>query len=382
MSRFNVIHSGRLGFASRNLSNLSRRAHRSEFHAEPLEQRQLLSTGQIVGPVASVNPNHTIGPVALPVTATAPTPIPASTGAQATSIANLPTDNSSSTNTPGVSPMVPATLDVATDDSASVTTSPFSAISALIPEMSGFVSFNGGPVFLVPMADSSITELAIETPEGQPTNSPLTPQFNTLPVILHPINVPTSFQANPTPAVLANQPSPVVPPHVGQSLETELQKPLKLELGPDPDHPPMIDVVEPFQPFEPSESGKAGQVMPDQPKAEQPGTEQPKNAPAPDAGRALDQAPPLWWLPVPVPMPIPVAPPAERGAAPAASGADSPQANGGGSDADPAFAALFGVVAAAGSFRLAMGESRRFGMHWLPSRAASSRSARPHVAGR
>jgi hypothetical protein len=387
MSSMNLTHFGRLGFESRNLS---RRAHRADFHTEPLERRELLSTGQIT-PVAGPNPSpHVDGPVApapvvsTAVSASATTPtLP--TAISATITANPPTNNSSTTNIPGVSPTVPATLNVATDDSPSVTTSPSSAISALIPEASGFVSFTGGPVFIVPMADSSISELAIESPESPAPNSTVLPQLSGLALILHPINAPMNFQTNLAPATLQNQPAVVVPPHVGQSLETELQKPVKPELGPDAGVPPLIDVVDPFKPLEPTQPGKTGQPRPEESKTQQPGTEQPKAEPPAEAKPTpMQELPPFWWLgaPIPIPLSVPAVPPAQNGAAPASSGVDSPQTMQAPPEQSPALAALVGVAAAAGSLRLAMGESRRFRMHWLPSRAASSRSARPHIAGR
>ena len=299
MSSMNLTHFGRLGFESRNLS---RRAHRADFHTEPLERRELLSTGQIT-PVAGPNPSpHVDGPVApapvvsTAVSASATTPtLP--TAISATITANPPTNNSSTTNIPGVSPTVPATLNVATDDSPSVTTSPSSAISALIPEASGFVSFTGGPVFIVPMADSSISELAIESPESPAPNSTVLPQLSGLALILHPINAPMNFQTNLAPATLQNQPAVVVPPHVGQSLETELQKPVKPELGPDAGVPPLIDVVDPFKPLEPTQPGKTGQPRPEESKTQQPGTEQPKAEPPAEAKPTpMQELPPFWWL--------------------------------------------------------------------------------------
>jgi hypothetical protein len=52
--------------------------------------------------------------------------------------------------------------------------------------------------------------------------------------------------------------------HKGQEIETELQKPLKLKLGPPPEEPKMTDVVGP--PIEPSERG--GTPEPPMPKEE------------------------------------------------------------------------------------------------------------------
>ncbi len=417
MSALNLIYSGRLGFESRNLS---RRAHRPDFQAEPLEQRKLLANGLIVGPVPLANPSPTITaatiapptiPNALSGSATTATPPPVNTAAPTPvpgTPAILPTDNSSSTNTPGVSPMVPAPLDVALDGSASVTTSPSSAISALIPETTGFVSFNGGPVFIVPMPDSTLGELAIATPENDAPSSSMFAQWSTSPVVLHAINAPVpilannpqgnSSGANNPPVVLQNQPGVFIPAeNVGQGLQTEPGKPLEPKLGPPADPPPLIDVVNPFQPAAPGEPGKTDKSTPDQPNAPRPGTEQPKGEqPKTDQPKTdqpkIDQptdappardAQPARSLPIPIPIPIPGGAAAlDHAVMPEGSGAISSRRVDRPSDVHPVVSAAFGVVAAAGSYRLAMGESRRFGMHWLPSRVASSRSARPSVHGR
>jgi hypothetical protein len=217
--------------------------------------------------------------------------------------------------------------------------------------------------------------------------------MSTSPVVLHAINGLAIFQpSNSATAVVQNQPPSVSPVlHIGQGVETELQKRVKPDLGPDPDLPPLIDVFNPFQPLEPTTPTKAGQANPAQPKTQQPGADQPKAdqpkaEPPGDATRTPEPAPPpqdapLSWLTVPVPAPMAGVSSLGSGAAPAASANDSARVARAPSDAQPAVAALIGVAAAAGSLRLAMAESRRFGMHWLPGRAASSRSARPHIAG-
>jgi hypothetical protein len=394
MSALNRFQFGRVGFESRNLS---RRAHRFEFHSEPLEARKLLS----IGPVATVAGAHSQqalegGTLAAPAVASAggisaatSAPLTTSTASQGANPthgiqASLPTNNSSATNIPGVSPMVPAPLNVATDDSASVITSPSSAITALITSQSSFTTFAGVPVFIVPMADSDTGELSIESPELPASSSPVTPSLSSEPVIPHPINVPMSFQIQnnnlPSATNASAQPiqqSAVLAPtqHIGQSLETELQKPVKPELAPEPEGPPLIEVNDPFSPFKAATPGKT-----EEPKPEQPGADH-KAEPAPEKAAPALQAPPLWLVPIPVPVPVPLAAPVNLGPEPVASGAFSPRASEYRRDHQPALSALMGVVAATGGARLAMAESRRFGMHWLPSRVASSRSARPRVDG-
>ncbi len=400
------------------------------FDPEPLEQRKLLATGPVIGPVPLPNPAPPIAtapiapppvPTALSGSATTATPPPVNTAAPTPAPgtpAILPTNNSSSSNTPGVSPMVPAPLDVALDGSASVTTSPSSAISALIPGATSsmmpgstsFVSYTGGLVYIVPMPDSALSELTIATPESQTPNSPMMPQWSSAPVVFHAINAPVSVGTNNPqvnnagpnnpPVVLQNQPGVFVPmEHVGQSLQTEFTRPIEPKLGPPPDPPPLIDVVHPFQPVAPGEQGKTGKPTADQPNAPRPGTEQPKAEqpkteqpkaeqptdapPAPEHAPPARDAQPTRSLPIPIPIPIPGGAAAlDHAVMPEASRAISSRRGDRPSDVHAAVSAAFGVVAGAGSLRLAMGESRRFGMHWLPPRVASSRSARPRVHGR
>ncbi len=47
----------------------------------------------------------------------------------------------------------------------------------------------------------------------------------------------------------------------GQAMETELQKAFKPQLSPEPDSPPLIDVVEPFQPLDPADAPKGGSTV-------------------------------------------------------------------------------------------------------------------------
>ncbi len=397
MSALNRLPSVRIGFDSHNLS---RRLRHVDLHAEPLEFRRLLSAGPVAA-VAGATPSHSFGDGArvVPVILVAP---PASVGTFSppptiTAVANptmavqanLPTDNSSTTNTPGVSPTIPAPPNVVTDDSASVATSSTSAITALLPPTSPFTASSLDPVFLVPMpGDPETVQLSIETPGLPVTSSSVTLQLTSSAVTLHAINSPVGVppitsplgtQAINSPAAAGqNQPSPSSL-HIGQGLETELQKSVKPELGPQPDAVPLHDGVKPLEPLEPA--------APD--KTEAPKTEAPKTEPSMDATRPPKQAPPqqvappVWWLPLQVPVPIPISTPAHGGIAPAAPGGSSPKATQSSMNPHTGLSTLFGAVAVVGGgYQLAMGESKRFGMSWLPSRIASPRSARPRTAAR
>lgn len=401
MSTLSRIYSGHIGFESRNLS---RRAHRVNLHADPLEPRKLLSGGLAAGAArpateADIATAPTIsGALSGSVISTHP---PVNTAAPVvsptTGIPSLPTDNSSTTNIPGVSPMDPAPLDTATDGSASVLTTPSSDITALIPNPNqlSFTSFTGEPVFIVPMPDSEISELSIESPEQQATNAPVTPQMSLSPVIPNPINAPASFQTNSTAVAAQNQPPTVSPiQHIGQSGDTELQKPVKPQLGPQADdHQPGIDVVVPPQAPKPADtgSGKTTQPEAEHPKTEQPKIEQPKTDHPTDAPKSRQTAPPaqdtqpMWWWPAipvsaPIPLPVPIPTSVERNVEPDSTGASFAPILQKSSDGD-VLPALFGAVGIAGGVHLAMAESRRFGVHWLPRRVASSRSGRPRVGG-
>lgn len=68
MSAFSLIHFGRLGFVSRNLS---RCAYHPVFDPEPLERRKLLATGPVIGPVPLPNPAPPIATAPI-----APPPVP------------------------------------------------------------------------------------------------------------------------------------------------------------------------------------------------------------------------------------------------------------------------------------------------------------------
>jgi hypothetical protein len=165
---------------------------------------------------------------------------------------------------------------------------------------------------------------------------------------------PVTLQAINSPlATLEEQPTSLT--QFGQSLETELQKPFTARLAPEPDAPPWIGDVEPFQPLDPAEA----------PKAE----------PAPLAGPSR-----AWSSPLLV---EPVAELTDRAWSPGALDAASAQANQHRINAASGFLALFGIAAvAAGGHHLAMRESERFRIRWLPRRAAADRSARPRIPAR
>jgi hypothetical protein len=355
MSALHLLQRGHVGFESRNLA---RRAHRIDLYTEPLERRQLLSTGHAAdAAIVVANP-----------TAAAQT--------------NLPTNNSSSTNAPGVSPMTPSPVNVTTDDSASVTTSASAAISALNPDMtSALDAASDAPVYLVEMPVPSTTiELSIETPGllqsiDSPTNlqsidSPTNLQSINSPVILHPINAPVGVQATNTPMPAPNAP-PTVIQHIGQSIGTDIQTRFGAHVGPEPDEGTWIEGLEPLKPFEPAQP----------PKAEPPGIELPKGDPP------IDQAPPVKQ-PLPAqeapPVTAPRVPqPADGGAEPAAPGATPPQTVSLSIKAPTTASQLFGVAAViGGGFHLAMGESERFGTRSLPCRTPIPRPARPRMLRR
>ena len=375
MSALNLIHCGRIGCESRSLS---RRAHHVELQSEPLEYRRLLSTGLSAAP----DPNAAVaaGSSAAPAIASSlsgsaarPRPAPPSStapvsGPTTPTQAILPTDNSSTTNTPGVSLTVPSTFNTAADGSNSVGTAPETLITAFIPNTSPFITSVSQPVYIVPMQTSGTMELSIETLGFQTSTSPSTLQASNQPVILHPINAPP-----PQVHVLAHRvgehlPPPLLTPseHIGQAIETELQKPLKLKLGPQPEQPKPVDIVGP--PFEPSE--------PAGPKAEPP-----KEQTQPEQHAPLRGMSPQWWpslpLPIPAPMLVPVPLLGNQGELPAAPADASPEAMRSRTDSHVGLSALFGVVAVAGG----MSEAQRFGLRWQTHVAAprTPLPARPRV---
>ena len=398
MNAFNLLHSGRIGFESRNLS---RRAHHFDLHSEALEFRRLLSTGPVPienspdpGKAAASELQTTS--TAASVSAATLSPPPVNTSAApvnpVTAVqANPPTNNSSTTNTPGVSPTTPAPSNVVTDDSASVITSASSEITALITESAPITDFSELPAFLVPMpVDPETMELSIETPGLQTTTTPVFLQVANSPVMLRPINSPVGVptnnsavgQVNNAPAPAQTQP-PTVIQHIGQSLKPENQKPLKPDVAPQRDALPMNDVVDPPKPVAPTEPPKTESPKTEAPKNESPETEPPKNEspkteppktePPVDATRPPRQPRPGHDTQPVVPKHVPA--PDDGHATPEAPAASSPYALRPGMTG---LSTLFGVVAiAGGGFQLAMGESKRFSMHWLPRRTAYPRPTRP-----
>ena len=299
--------------------------------------------------------------------------------------ANLPTDNSSTTNTPGVSSTIPEPANVATDNSPSVLTAPDSAITALIPNTSAFIDFSEGEVYLVPdPVDPTTVQLFIATPGSEAMNSQVTLQVTNSPVTLHAINFPVVSQANNPPGMpqpnnsaagiqVNNSPVtgqigvPTSMQHIGQDIETALQKRVKPLLGPQPEDLPLIDIVGPPRSLEPVGPPKPDNLDTVKPKAEKPESEKPKSEPpksdAPiDATRPPEeQAPPRRQCPRLSPRMV-VWPLAGPGASP-------PEAMRPRTNDRTGLSALFGVVAIAGTgYRLTMSESERFGMHWLPRR--------------
>ena len=179
----------------------------------------------------------------------------------------------------------------------------------------------------------------------------------------------------------AQDQQPTLVEHIGQSVEAELQKLAKPNLGPQTEFPPWIDAVEPFRPLEPAQPPTI------QPPATQPPSDQqlPRTTPPKDRAAPMDQTPDKdkdQTPPAQETPPAPVSQPDDADAPPAA-GVPSPHAMGPSMNAHSSLAALFGVVAVGGGgYHLAMGESKRFGMPWLPRRVASPRSARPRTHAR
>jgi len=343
MSALDLLHRGHIDFESRILG---RRAHHLDLQAEPLEGRRLLSTGHVaVAPGTVVNPT---------------------TAEQA----NVPTDNSSTTNTASVSPMQPATLNVETDDSPSVTTSASAALSVLNPDMtSALDTATDEPVVYLVESPVPVTtiELTIDTPgllqsinsplNLQSINAPASLQSINAPVTLHAINAPVSVQPSNTPTSVPNGP-PTVIQHIGQSIGTDFQKRFEGHVGPDPDETSLMEELAPLQPFQ-------------QPKAEPPKAEPPK-IDLPKADLPLDQTPPAKQAPPAQDAPPVTLPPVRQpdgDAAPAVPGALSPEAAVSIMNPHTSPSTLFGVTAViGGGYYLAMRESERFSMPWPQQR--------------
>ena len=157
---------GRPGVHSRHLLRTSRRV---DLQSEPLESRRLLATNPVQA-AASANQSGDIPTDTSPASTSTSTVASPPAAAQA----SPPVNNSSTTNTPGVSSTVPASANVVTDDSPSVTTSPSADITALIPNTSPFTPSPENPVFLVPTAvDPMTTELSVPALNLQENTSEL-----------------------------------------------------------------------------------------------------------------------------------------------------------------------------------------------------------------
>jgi hypothetical protein len=371
-SNLHLSGPGRFGFHSRHLLRTS---HRFNLQSDPLESRRLLAASPVQAAVSS-------GATGDIPTDTSPATASSSTVASppAATQASPPVDNSSTTNTPGVSPMDPATPNVVTNDSPSVTTSPTADITALIPNTSPFTPSPEDPVFLVPSAvDPMTVELSVPTLNLQENTSELAFPQSGAPIILHPITSALTVQISNVAVSPQASVAPTQTQNIGQEIKTELQKPLRLELAP---HPEVMLPADVFTPA-PAQPSAADAPKDAKPKATKPDTDAPKiengreEAPpakkAPPADEALPQPPtPMPDPPDGTPLPDTEA---ERALV-------FPYRATNGTDDHTGPATFFGVVAIAGGLHLAMGEYERFGMHWLPSRVASPRSARPRVAAR
>ena len=296
---------------------------------------------------------------------------------------NLPTDNSSTVNTPSVSPMTPAPLNVETDDSASVITSATAAVSVLNPDMtSALDTASDEPVvYLVetPIPPTTV-ELSIDTPGLlQSINSPLTLQSINAPaslqsinspVTLHAINAPVGLQPNNNPMPASNGP-PTSSQHIGQGFRTELPKPLDVHVGPEPEETLLIEGLEPLQPF--------------QPRKTEPPQAAPRKIELPKADLPIEQAPPRSRHHLRGRTAGEIATDAPTGGRHRrrGTGAAVLQSVAPGINAHTTPTALFGVTAViGGGYYLAMRESERFWMPWPPPRCPSARQTRPRMTVR
>jgi hypothetical protein len=136
---------------------------------------------------------------------------------------------------------------------------------------------------------------------------------------------------------------------LGQALETELQKPFELKVSPESDSSWLIDVVEPFQPLDPADELKGN----------------------PDLGRGPVGG---WQLRFLSPFAVDSAIESSNGVLLPLASLDllARARNRLGTAKTWELSTIFGAAAVAvGGFHLAMRESERFKMRWLPSRATS-----------
>jgi hypothetical protein len=148
-------------------------------------------------------------------------------------------------------------------------------------------------------------------------------------------------------ALAAQQEQPPSQTHVGQALQTELQKPFEPELGTESDSPWMLDFVEPFQPLDPADAPKDKSTL-------GPVGDWPSRSLFPFAVDSVIEASNGGLFPLASVDLLTRARNRMRGAK------------------TWELSTVFGVTAvAAGGFHLAMRESTRFKIRWLPSRASA-----------
>jgi hypothetical protein len=202
---------------------------------------------------------------------------------------------------------------------------------------------------------SGISITALNPTTNSTSNTPTVVPVILVPVPLPPINLHLGSSGSPVIAQLVNsalaaqEEQPPSPTHVGQALETELQRPLELPTSHRLDLPWMMDVVEPFQPLDPADAPKDKSTL----------------GPGAVGG---------WQTQSLSPFAVdPVIEASNGGLFPLASLDLIARAkNRLGRTKTWELSTVFGAAAvAAGGFHLAMRESQRFKTRWLPSRTGS-----------
>ncbi len=208
-------------------------------------------------------------------------------------------------------------------------------------------------------SSSSFTPIEITALIPSMNSTSTTPTLITVIIVPAPIP-PVVFHLGSSGSPLTNQivnsplaASEEMPPSLtqfGQSLETELQKPVQVRLGPQSSPHWLIDVVEPFQPLDPAQPPKADPIL------------------GPGAFG-------IWPNSSLTPSAIDAVLESSNGGLFPLGGGDllSLARRRRGEKSTWGFSTFLGAaVVAAGGYHLAMRESERFKTRWLPSRAGSN----------
>jgi subtilase family serine protease len=259
-----------------------------------------------------------------------------------------------------VSSLVQLNTPTTSTTTAAVTTA--KGASSVVNHMAGALAIPTDPTATgsgFSQSTTSLTGVEITALVPSTTSTSTTPTLVTIIIVPAPIP-PVAFHlgssSSPVTAQIVNSPlaaseeQPTSFTLFGQALETELQKPFKVRLGPQSNPQWLIDVVEPFQPLDPAEAPKADPIL-------GPGSFGiwPNSSLMPSAIDAIFES-------------------QNGGLFPLSSGDFlSLVKRRGGAMSDSGFSTFLGAaVVAAGGYHLAMRESQRFKTRWLPSRAGSN----------